>query len=301
MNGWRFEEDSVTSADCLRQFDNLNVWKRGDERAPHKPLLVLYALGQWQNGVTEIAFHDACPIITDLLRDFGPERKTYHPEFPFWHLQSDGVWTINTDLEKRPGGSALKRELWNQNAEGSLTPEVLLALAADPWLAGEIAHRVLEAHFPQSLHSDILDRVGLNADLVVSRRRRRDPNFRDHVLTAYEFRCAVCGFDVRLGNISVGLEAAHIKWHQASGPDRADNGLALCSMHHKVFDLGVFTISEERHVVVSDRANGTEGLEALLLRFHRRPIKEAQRPEWQADAQYLDWHRREVFKGDPRT
>jgi predicted type IV restriction endonuclease len=27
----------------LQQFDDLSVWKRGDERAPHKPLLVLYA------------------------------------------------------------------------------------------------------------------------------------------------------------------------------------------------------------------------------------------------------------------
>ena len=52
----------------------------------------LYALGRWQNGATQIAFRDASPVLTELLRDFGPQRKSYHPEFPFWHLQSDGVW-----------------------------------------------------------------------------------------------------------------------------------------------------------------------------------------------------------------
>lgn len=51
-----------------------------------------------------------------------------------------------------------------------------------------------------------LERVGLNADRVISRRKKRDPKFRDYVLTAYEYRCAVCGFDLRLGNVTVGLE-----------------------------------------------------------------------------------------------
>ncbi len=28
------------------KFKHLTVWKRGGERAPHKPLLILYALGR---------------------------------------------------------------------------------------------------------------------------------------------------------------------------------------------------------------------------------------------------------------
>ena len=37
---------------------------------------------------------------------------------------------------------------------------------------------------------------------------------------------------------TLGIEAAHIKWHQAGGPDTEDNGLALCTLHHKRFDRG---------------------------------------------------------------
>ena len=33
-----------------KRFDDLSIWKQGDQRAPHKPLLVLYALGRWQSG-----------------------------------------------------------------------------------------------------------------------------------------------------------------------------------------------------------------------------------------------------------
>src|SRR5262245_53672563 len=34
----------------LKRFDRLNVWSRGGQRAPHKPLLVLYALGRLSRG-----------------------------------------------------------------------------------------------------------------------------------------------------------------------------------------------------------------------------------------------------------
>jgi putative restriction endonuclease len=31
-------------------FGGIHVWTRGDERAPHKPLLLLYALGRCSRG-----------------------------------------------------------------------------------------------------------------------------------------------------------------------------------------------------------------------------------------------------------
>jgi putative restriction endonuclease len=40
----------MASDDILHRFDRINVWKKHDQRAPHKPLLVLYALGRWHNG-----------------------------------------------------------------------------------------------------------------------------------------------------------------------------------------------------------------------------------------------------------
>lgn len=38
------------SETVLKRFDELGIWKQADLRAPHKPLLVLYALGRWQAG-----------------------------------------------------------------------------------------------------------------------------------------------------------------------------------------------------------------------------------------------------------
>lgn len=35
----------MTPDEILKAFDNIRVWQRGDWRAPHKPLLILMALG----------------------------------------------------------------------------------------------------------------------------------------------------------------------------------------------------------------------------------------------------------------
>jgi putative restriction endonuclease len=112
-------------------------------------------------------------------------------------------------------------------------------------------------------------------------------------------RLPYCGFDVRLGSVSIALDAAHIRWHQAGGPDVEVNGLALCVLHHKTFDLGAFTVADGV-VLVSDRAHGTAGFEEWLMAHHGRPLRDPQRPDWRPEPEHLAWHGREVFKGEAR-
>src|SRR3954468_4155918 len=126
----------------LSRFDDLNTWKQGDQRAPHKPLLVLYALGRWQQGKAEVTYREAEPELTALLREFGPPRKSDHPEQPFWRLQRDGVWAVQA-----PDGIVLKTgdtiprigELRDNDVRAEFSPEVQAALTADPGLAAAIA------------------------------------------------------------------------------------------------------------------------------------------------------------------
>jgi putative restriction endonuclease len=100
--------------------------------------------------------------------------------------------------------------------------------------------------------------------------------------------------------VSVAHDAAHNRWHQAGGPDRESNGLALCVLHHRLFDLGAFTLWPRGRLVVSDRAVNTRGFHEALLRFHDEPVRPPQRPEWGPDKGFIDWHGREVFKGEAR-
>ncbi|VTS01663.1 Uncharacterized protein OS=Methylibium petroleiphilum (strain PM1) GN=Mpe_B0038 PE=4 SV=1: HNH_2 [Gemmata massiliana] len=288
--------------DILTRFNAISVWKQGDQRAPHKPLLILYALGRWQRGLPEVTFLEAEPALIDLLHRFGPQRRSDHPEQPFWRLQNDGVWTVQSPapLPLKTGDTIPRvAALRSPDVRARFTPDVQAALAADPKLASQIATAILEEHFPESYRDDLLDAVGLTLETSVVEKRKRDPGFRHRVLKAYEYRCAVCGFDVRLGSVSIALDAAHIRWHQANGPDEESNGLALCVLHHKTFDLGAFTVADGV-MLVSDRANGTVGFAESLMAHHGKSIRPPQRPDWRPSTEHLGWHGREVFKGEAR-
>ena len=73
----------MAAKSILSRFESLNVWKR----APHKPLLMLYALGRWARGEADTPFAEAVPDLTSLLIGFGPRRKSNRPGYPFWRLQ----------------------------------------------------------------------------------------------------------------------------------------------------------------------------------------------------------------------
>ena len=291
----------MTAEELVERFSEIEPWRRGEQRAPHKPLLVLLALARWQRGNrSPFPFSDVEPELTTLLKEFGPQRRSFHPEYPFWRLRNDGIWVVESDQPMTPRASnndVLKSELITQHATGEFTPEVKAALTTEPTLVARIAALMLEQHFPESLHPDILDAIGLTLATIP---RVRDAKFRQRVLTAYEYRCAVCGFDVRLGSVSIALDAAHIRWHQAQGPDEESNGFALCVLHHKTFDLGAFTVSPAGIIQVSDQAHGTEGFDSSLLRHHSQPVRPPQRPEWKPEERHLKWHYKEVFKGNAR-
>jgi len=263
---------------------------------PHKPLLMLYALGQYYNHKhIELSYEEVREVLKELLIEYGPPRKSYHPEQPFARLASDGIWQLNQAVDLK---RLSDKQLRDAHILAGFTPEVISLLEADSSLAQSVATQILEEHFPDTWHEEILEAVGLEFQLY--RRKPRDPYFRDKVLRAYEHSCAVCGFNVRLNRNLIAVEAAHIRWHQAGGPDREDNGIALCSLHHKLFDRGVFTISDQWHLLVSEEAYGTHGFEEWLMRYHGQPVRSPIRPEYAPRDMFLHWHIREVFKGKSR-
>jgi putative restriction endonuclease len=93
--------------------------------------------------------------------------------------------------------------------------------------------------------------------------------FYDHLIRGFPARAgaAVTGWDLRISNANAGLEAAHIKWHTAGGPSVEANGIALNSLHHKLFDLGAFTLSIEDvpRILVSQDVHGGDFARQMLI------------------------------------
>ena len=73
-----------------------------------------------------------------LLKEFGPSRKSYHPEFPFWHLQTDGFWEVEKKgaLPLKPGGrSPTKQTLLTHDAVGAVPSRPLGGTPKQPCIA----------------------------------------------------------------------------------------------------------------------------------------------------------------------
>ena len=39
-----------SSTTLQHAIENITIWRKGEQRAPHKPLLLLYVLSQYQRG-----------------------------------------------------------------------------------------------------------------------------------------------------------------------------------------------------------------------------------------------------------
>lgn len=287
----------MSREELLKKFESIKTWGVGDKRAPHKPLLILFALGQLQSNKESLAYRLVDEKLTSLLEEFGSS-KNLRPYYPFVRLANDKIWAFDKPylIETYPGADPGKPYLLEHDIHAGFSNDVLGAFRQYPDLIAVVAQSILDSNFPESLHSEILLAVGLTLELT-QKKRSRDAAFRDKVLVAYGYQCAVCGFNVRLSNHSIALDAAHIKWHQAGGPDTEVNGLALCSLHHKLLDLGAYKLTEDLVIKISDRVNGTSGLDEWLLRFHDHPIRFPQSKKYYPQPEYVVWHWNEVFKG----
>lgn len=301
---------AMTRDEILAAFNAMRVWTKGDRRAVHKPLLVLLALSRVNDHTSRtMDWNDAEPLLKGLMEEFGPTGSSATRHYPFWHLQTDGLWQLDgpPEILNRPAGTTpTLTELRRCHVRGGFAVSIYNALKTDPELVGILAQRIVDAHFPESIRNDVLDAVGLTKlepmGTPKDPQRRRDPAFRAKVLLAYQYRCAVCGHDLRMGQQSIGLEAAHIKWFQANGPDEVPNGIAMCSLHHKVFDLGAFKVLPGTYqMVFSQHLNGSVSASDRMLAYHGAGLILPQSKEYLPHPINLNWHAREVFKSPARA
>jgi putative restriction endonuclease len=297
--------------DWLERAAHLRRWSRRGERAPHKPLLLLYALGRYRNGAcTELRYRDMEHDLGRLLAEYGPPRPT-SPAYPFHHLVGDGVWEVHTDDGGGSPGTA-KGALRSSGATGSLSPALRHALDGDPALLGQLVQVLLEANFPESLHAGIRAAVGLEpvgaepapVVRVLSGQglRRRDPRVREQTMIAYEYRCAFCGYDGSIDGAAVGLEAAHVRWWAHDGPDDVSNCLCLCALHHQLFDRGALGLDGGRRIRVSTRFTGRgAAARGQVLDLAGRGLLGPQPGTAPVAPEHIGWHTAQVFRGEARA
>ena len=248
----------MTREELLARLASLRQARVGQVRVPHKPLLLLWLFGQFAaTGSSAASYQQAEEPVSQLINDFGPPVASaaaarQRAAMPFVHLERE-LWDLRDATGREIGPDAPERRGWllERGAVGRLRSPVE-RLLADPGTLAAATRLLLEQHFTPVLAELICAAVDLDvaaldlagngrtSQAVRSRPRRR--GFAEEVLRAYAYQCAMCGFDGALGRYPVGIEAAHVRWHSQEGPDEIPNALALCALHHALFDLGVVGI-----------------------------------------------------------
>ncbi|MCX7299346.1 MAG: HNH endonuclease [Rhodobacterales bacterium] len=129
-------------------------------------------------------------------------------------------------------------------------------------------------------------------------RKARDRAFRSKLLEQYDHRCAFTGrkFISPVGNMIVGLDAAHVIPVSEKGSDHPANGIPLTKDLHWSFDRGLIGVAADRTILVPVSVASLPGNE-FLRNLHGQPIREAMDISLRVMPEALDWHRQNRLVG----
>lgn len=267
-----------------------------DMLAPHKPLLILLAIGAWQQRL-ELDWDYVKHHLGGLLRRFtnSTKEKAFEPFMRLTRDEEGKLWIVEGQDLFKTNGNVNVTNLSKQNPKAKFHDDFIERFLTHNGALKPLVHWLLQ-DFPDSLHQDILVQAGVEVELTVASLTPVSKKFRADVMNAYDHQCAICGFGGRIDTeTAIGVEAAHIQMKSRRGPDKVTNGLALCSLHHKLFDSGAFYIDHNFAVKVSDKFGGSGKVEALV-QYHDQQIALPRNAASRPDLNYLSWQRRELFK-----
>ncbi len=107
-----------------------------------------------------------------------------------------------------------------------------------------------------------------------SRPAREQQLFREHVLEAYDYKCAITGKSLFIDNRCL-LEAAHIIPYRDGGSFAVNNGMALSYEMHKMFDNGLFSFEYENDgevAIITSSSNRIVDRQGILANLNRKFI-----------------------------
>lgn len=235
-------------------------------------------------------FYQGNPVLIDVAQRM--ERTPGSVAMKLSNLASLDERLAARGIRGLSGASALDRQVWAEfhAHHEALAPESEALLAK--LLTGD-ADSPIEVQ-PEAI-TVLRAPEGPTESTASVKVRRGQRYFRQAVLNAYNGRCAVTGLGIR--DL---LVASHIVPWNVAEQHRLDpqNGIALNALHDKAFDRGLITFDTDLRLVCAPslRDHFADATVAQSFQaFEGKPLAipaEAAGPK----AEYLEWHRREVFE-----
>ncbi|WP_062378841.1 HNH endonuclease [Demequina pelophila] len=161
-----------------------------------------------------------------------------------------GVWQYPYCINKHGNVDSSNSKLFQAHADGvpllyfykpmpyTYLPVGMVVPIARDDSSEEFTIALSEGRVPLSTSSSTVERKWTEA---LVQRRLHQPRFRALVMSAYDERCAICALPE-----ATLLDAAHIRGDKdPNGQPVVENGLALCSIHHRAYDNRQIGIDED--------------------------------------------------------
>lgn len=299
---------AMGSDEWLQRVVRLRVDRSTSDPAPHKPLLLLVVLDLAEEGVLP---RDALPLTPELAFRFATywsivaERRTQRPvvRYPFHHLQSDGFWVAHdsSGAESRHRKDTCVVHLVDEFVkcahDAAWRDSARRLLISTYFRAGERAALYGMLDMPVPTDDEITRDLDL-ATIEQDKGKGRSARFRLQVVSAYQYTCALTGHRLMTIDAASLVEAAHIHRFSDSSNNDSRNGLALTRNAHWAFDEGLWTLSDDYHVLVAANHFDEDDPRGSGLRhYHGQPIRLPSKRELWPDPDSIQWHRSHVYCG----
>lgn len=266
------------------------------EKAPHKPILLLAVIKQFQaNRIID----NRIAITPELVADFKDLwhqlviGEKFSPNFslPFFHLQSDGFWHLQTkpglQLINTSSGSIRSFSHLKQVVDYAYLDNLLYHLLLSKYDCEMFWQTLLNTYFPKRhnlssenhLISNIVQQILHETTKVYQNRALsfdeeevfiRSGIFKREVPKIYNYTCCISGMRIISEDIQM-VDACHIVPFAESHDDTITNGISLCPNLHRAFDRGLLSISADYRVMLKPFIENEDNLYSVK-QFADKPI-----------------------------
>lgn len=269
----------------IKKFSSLRTAKIGDNRAPHKPVLLLSIIeGIEKRDIRENRIY-ITPELVAQFKDYWHQlvhNKQFTPNFslPFYHLKSDEFWHLQTVFGREfvltSSHSIKSFAQLKEVVDYASFDEDLYRLLSDDHTREVLKQTLQNAYFPKiklkSKHNELITTIInqiLHEPPATYQQRINDIDdeevfvrsgvFKKEIPKIYNYTCCISGMRVIVDQEVQMVDACHIIPFSQSHDDTISNGLSLCPNLHRAFDRGLISISEEYRVLVKSFHESNNG------------------------------------------